>query len=440
MRIIIPPASIFHQIVGKQKRSEGQARRLMTYVMQCPVEDGGLFYHTLTCCMLLLTQEEASHITDQQELMDLWFVVTEGLDDRKFCDQTRQLASMLLPPSKGITDYTILTTTSCNARCFYCYEKGTAPLSMTAETADKVIRYMMGHRRDEKVKIRWFGGEPLTNVGVIDQICTDLSLHQVPFESSMISNGFLFDAGMVRRAKELWRLQQVKITIDGLEKTYNRVKNYVYDKENAFLRVLGNIELLTAEGIDVIIRLNVDKYNIDEMSQLVSLLHQQFGSNKHLGVYSHVLFGERTPENRSTLFEQRMSLEKRIVESGFKLMRELQRGIKLNCCMADNDNSVVISPDGHLGKCEHYCDRAFFGHIDSAERDETILRRFKERPADIAACATCPYYPQCFRLVMCEDGSSCTPEVQKENLHNTIEAMKDAYQKYLNQNKHETEI
>lgn len=440
MRIIIPPASIFRQIVGKQKRSEGQTRRLMTYVIQYPVENGVLFYHTLTCCMVLLTHEEAAHIADLLELMDLWFVVPDEHDDRKFCEQVRKLAGIFQPPAKRITGYTILTTTGCNARCFYCYEKGTKVIDMTAETAEKVVRYIMTHRGEEKVKIKWFGGEPLFNVGVIDQICAGLSHHQIPFQSSMISNGLLFDAQMVRRAKDLWQLQQVQITIDGLEETYNRVKNFVHCDESAFLRIISNIGLLTSEGIDVSIRLNVDKHNIDEMSQLVSLLNQQFGSNERLSVYSHELFGERSPEDRAFLYEQRMLLEQKIVESGFKRKRELQKDIKLNHCMADNDNSVVISPDGHLGKCEHFCDREFFGHIDSEQRDEAILRKFKERPADIEACATCPYYPQCFRLVMCENGVACTPEVQKENLYNTIEAMKAEYLKYLNTDQHETEI
>ncbi|MBQ5524744.1 MAG: hypothetical protein IIT93_04405, partial [Paludibacteraceae bacterium] len=35
-------------IVGPQKRAEGQRYRLMTYVVQQPVDDGVLLYNTLT--------------------------------------------------------------------------------------------------------------------------------------------------------------------------------------------------------------------------------------------------------------------------------------------------------------------------------------------------------------------------------------------------------
>lgn len=432
MQIIFPAASLVDQVVDKQKRKDGQAYRLMPYVIQCPVEDGVLLYHTLTCCLVWLSHEEAANLTSQQELIDNWFLVPEGHDDRKFCEQIRKMAALFLPPAKSITGYTILTTTGCNARCFYCYEKGTKPITMTSETADKVCRFIREYRREEKVGLRWFGGEPLVNVKVIDQICTNLKEHEVPFKSKMTSNGYLFDADMVRRAKDLWQLKRVQITLDGTEQTYNQVKAFVYKNVNAFERVLRNIELLTAEEIKVSIRLNVDHHNIDEMAQLVALLHQRFGANKHLSVYSRELYGERSPADSAMLYEQRMQLEQQIEACGYGHKRRLQKDIKLNHCMADNDNSVVVSPAGYLGKCEHYIDREFFGHIDSEERDKAILSKFKERPADIEACKTCPYYPQCFRLTMCENGCDCTPERQKENIHNIKEAMKAEYQRWLN--------
>ena len=98
--------------------------------------------------------------------------------------------------------------------------------------------------------------------------------------------------------------------------------------------------------------------------------------------------------------------------------------------MADKDGSVVIAPDGHLGKCEHYFDRELFGHIDSEERDEAILRKFKEPPAEIEACTTCFFYPQCCRLVMCPSDFGCTPEIQQERLRETMEGMKYEYECY----------
>ena len=435
MQVIIPTTSLVEQIVGRQKRTDGQRYRLMTYVVQQPVDDGMLLYNTLTCSLVLLTPDEAADITAQQELIDHWFLVPQEHDDKKLCRQIRQMAALLKPAAKTITGFTILTTTGCNARCFYCYEKGTMPVTMTAETADKVARYIVKHRDDEKVKISWFGGEPLVNAKVIDQICTELREQGVPFRSTMTSNGYLFDADMVQRAKDLWQLQQVQITLDGTELTYNRVKDYVYRGVNAFERVLQNIAMLTAAGIRVIIRLNVDKHNIGEMTELVQLLHQRFGTNEHLSIYSHELFVERTPEDEAELFAQQTQLAQQIAACGYKNhKRGLQKDINLNLCMADNDGSIVIAPDGHLGKCQHFIDREFFGHIDSEDCDMTIIRKFKERRADIDACATCFCYPQCIRLVMCADKFDCTSGKQQYLLSKMKDTMKYEYERYLHKN------
>ncbi len=446
MQVIIPTTSLVEQIVGRQKRTDGQSYRLMTYVVQQPVDDGVLLYNTLTCSLVLLTPDEAADITMQQELIDRWFLVPQGHDDQKLCRQVRQMAALLKPAAKAIDYYRILTTTGCNARCFYCYEKGTKPVTMTAETASKVVRYIVAHRGNEEVTIKWFGGEPLINAKVIDQICTELSGQGVPFRSKIVSNCYLMDADMVQRARNLWQLQFVEITLDGTTKTYNRVKDYVYRGVNAFERVLNNIGLLTAAGIQVDIRLNVDKHNIGEMAELVQLLHQRFGTNEHLNIYSRKLFGESSPEDSAKLFEQRILLKQQIAQYGYGGQRflTLPRNIGQNGCMADYDGYVMIVPDGHLGLCEHSIDRDFLGHIDNEERNEAILRKFKTRPTDIEACATCFYAPQCGRRGMCHENATCTPEKQKEYLHDTMGAMKYEYECYLRkkdkEQENETEI
>ena len=432
MKIIIPTTPLIEQMIGQQKRTDGERYRLMTYVVQQPVDDGLLLYNTLTCSLLLLTPDEAADITAQRELIDRWFLVPEAHDDRKLCRQVRQMAALLTPAPKVVTTYTILPTTGCNARCFYCFEQGTKPVTMTSETASRVVRYIVAHRGDEKVTLHWFGGEPLVNVKVIDQICTELSQQGVPFHSTLVSNGYLIDADMVQRAKELWKMQWVQITLDGTAQTYNRVKDYVYRGVNAFERVLENIGLLTAADIDVRIRLNVDKHNIGEMAELIELLHQRFGAEEHLSVSSSGLYGERAPEEKAELFAQLLQLEQQIARFRFNHIRKLSKDVRPNHCMADNDGSVVIAPDGHLSKCEHFIDREFFGHIDSEERDIAIIRKFKERRTEIEACATCPFYPQCYRLVMCENDFGCTPETRQGGMHNMVASMKYEYECYLN--------
>ena len=119
MQVIIPTPLQYEQIVGRQKRVDGERYRLMTYVVQQPVTDGLLLYNTLTCSMVLLQPDEAADLTAQRELIDRWFLVPEDHDDQKLCRQVRQMAAFFKPAVKAITGYIILPTTGCNARCFY---------------------------------------------------------------------------------------------------------------------------------------------------------------------------------------------------------------------------------------------------------------------------------------------------------------------------------
>lgn len=64
----------------------------------------------------------------------------------------------------------ILTTTGCNARCEYCYEKGFKTETMTLETAKHLINHILTLPKMEKFYIHWFGGEPLLNTKVIDVV------------------------------------------------------------------------------------------------------------------------------------------------------------------------------------------------------------------------------------------------------------------------------
>ena len=124
---------------------------------------------------------------------------------------------------------------------------------------------------------------------------------------------------------------------------------------------------------------------------------------------------------------------KKITDYGYRKERKLPRDIKFACCSADDDQSVLISPAGFLGKCSLYVDREFFGHIEQEERDEAIIQRFKEH-AETDECATCFHYPQCNRLAMCAYGASCSLEKRKDILYKTMEAMKNEYKAYLSSN------
>ena len=98
--------------------------------------------------------------------------------------------------------------------------------------------------------------------------------------------------------------------------------------------------------------------------------------------------------------------------------------------MADNDGSVVILPDGHIGKCEHYTDSDWFAHVGEEGRDESVVESFKAMRPELDSCADCPCYPDCFRLVKCEESVHCYPEERDEKVSLIRQQMINTYRNH----------
>lgn len=443
MQTIYQTAEPFDQLLKNQKPAAGQMYRPMNYVVDQPVEEGLLLYHTMTKAMLLLTPEEAETYKKTPaaltQLIEQWFLVPQLFDDRLLSRQMRGVARMLEKKSEVITGYTIMTTTDCNARCFYCYEMGRPRTPMSEETARRTADYIINHCKGEKVTLHWFGGEPLYNLPVISLICRRLKDAGVDYRSRMISNGYLFDEKVITEAKVLWLLKKVQITLDGTEQTYNRCKAYIYNGVNAYRRVIGNIHKLQDADIKVNIRLNIDIHNVENLSELAEELHREFSNPKGISVYLHALFEEEKgskalhdDEKRKYVFDQIIDIEARLKEYGFIRPRRLSRQVKINRCMADNDHSVVIVPNGRIGKCEHYSEDHFVGQIDSEDRDAQMVEKFKETRDEIDACATCFNYPDCVWLKLCEDIPNCYQEERDQTLRQLRQSMLRDFEKYKN--------
>ena len=441
MRTIREMAKPLPGLLGRQRLTPGETYRLLHFVVQQPVDEGLLLYNVLTKAVVVLDPEEARLLAADPAsvpgLVESWFVVPQSHDDRRLAQEVRAVARMLQPPVRRIAVYTILTTTDCNARCFYCYEKGRSQIPMRDETAVATAAYIVRHAGGKKVRLNWFGGEPLYNKGVITRICKLLEEAGVPYKSAITSNGFLFDPPTIAEAVSLWHLKQVQITLDGTEPVYNRVKHYREPGESPFRRVLDNIRALSEAGVSVCIRFNVDRYNVEDLFALAEQLGAAFGSDPRVTVYTHTLFEDgsggvgilrRSEDERRALYEQQMRLRERLSALGLARPVRFDHTIHINGCISDNDASVTVLPDGRLGKCEHYTESGTFGHVSEPGQDESVIAAFKELRPEVDACGTCPVYPDCFRLVKCDVVANCYPEDRAEKLQRAHLQSLSAYQ------------
>ena len=450
MQILYQTVKPFDKLLKKQKVMPGQIYRPMYYVVEQPVDEGLLLYHNMTKALLLLTPEEAeiykSHPTDLPQLIEQRFLVPESHDDRLLSRQIRNVARMLKTKSDAITSYTIHPTTDCNARCFYCFENGRSRIPMSSETALQTADYIISNCQRKKVSLHWFGGEPLYNKSVITQICQRLKDAGIEYTSRMTSNGYLFDDDTIKEAKDLWNLKKVQITLDGTEKIYNRSKAFIYQGVNAYRRVIDNIHRLQDANIRIYIRLNIDMHNANNLSELVDELHREFDDPKGISIYLHALFEEskgsqalHDEQKRKFVFGKIKEIEERLIDYGFSRLQRLNREVRTNRCMADTPHSVVIVPNGSIGKCEHYTEDHFIGHIENQNWDIQMLQNFQETRDEINACATCFDYPDCIWLKLCEDHPSCYHEERDHQLFKLRQSILSTYHNKKEKQQDETQ-
>ena len=441
MKTILSMDPVMKMACPPQRATPDAGFRLSSVCLSVPCQDGTLLYNNLTGELLLLTQEETAQLESSQALRktlaEKWFLVPARFSEIDHVEQVRGISALLAQPTDHFRHFLIFPTTDCNARCFYCYELGGTRKTMTEETARDVARYIIEKCKGNPVILRWFGGEPLYNSRAIDIITEELRSAGIYYRSNILTNGYLISEEIADKIQKDWNTFSVQITLDGTEAVYNRTKAYYRCTDNAFLRVMDNIERLLVRKVGLHIRLNMDSNNAEDLKRLIQELAQRFGSYETFSVYVAPLrdWGQKIHDFASE-------------EEGVARMRELNRLIEdllpspdyfmvhnlpITRCMADNDAYVTIMPDGKLGKCEHCYDSDYIGSIYSKEIDQDMVNAFKKRTPPWEVCKHCVTYSHCIMLEKCAEGklpcSRIVRECWRDNLRKKVLSTWRAYRK-----------
>ena len=421
MKVLIQPDDRVFSILGENNCQEFEPVRAFQYVRKLEDDKIVLLFNVLTRELLALSPEEEKTDETKRYLKDHWFLVREDFDDFKLAGQVRNVISLITPECE-LNSFTIFTTTDCNARCFYCFEKGCKPTDMSIETADAVIDYIIRNCAGKEAELRWFGGEPLLNKSVIDHICLGLQDAGKQFKSSIVTNGYLFDAETIEESIRKWNLEEAHITLDGTEEIYNRTKNYVKAEESPYRVVKKNIKGLLDAGIKVRIRLNLGRHNAKDLIHLIHELSESFAGNANLVVYVIPLYEQDMPEQmkerwRKEIYASLEELQTAVKTSGLSLhLRALHYKLPSTCCMADSRVGITILPDGRRGICDHYTDREILGDVFTDSDDEGLIEAWREKRPPIQACRNCVRYPECVIITHCPEYPGCFEELRQHSL------------------------
>lgn len=418
-------SSIASTILGIGKYENNAKYKMTKFVITVNVEKGTLLYNCITNQLFFLDFQEMKQIESfsnkklVKELVENWILVPLQCDEYGLYQMLYSISKQI-KKTNAITHFTILPTTDCNARCFYCFEHGIKRFSMDEKTAIDVAKYIMNVSKRKNLSIQWFGGEPLYNLEAINKICAILTQNKLEFYSTMITNGYLFDKEMVRKSKKNWNLKFVQITLDGTKEIYNKYKSYIYKEDkNPFEKVMRNIKILISQKITVYIRINMDENNEENLYSLIDYIQTNIGQSPYLHIYTWLLYENRGAKNCKRTLEERKSaynklekIEEYIYKKGLKIISDVNTSIKTNACIADSENSVVILPDGRLGKCDHCLDDKLIGSIYYDEPSQLAIDYWNEISVD-KLCLNCPIMPICLKNKHCpEEVFECNENIQ----------------------------
>lgn len=316
-----------------------------------------------------------------------------------------------LEHNKGL-NLTVTPTVSCNFGCGYCFQRH-SNRRMDQNDIDNLKAFAAERLEPHtSLSITWFGGEPLTAFDIIEELAPFFAelaeKRHSSFNHSIITNGYLLSVDKAKFLASFPNFNYAQITIDGAPAHHNQ-RRHTLGKQDTFDRILANIKKVSPI-IDISIRVNVDRRNIDGLEELLHILKRE-GLQERVGVYlGHVWeYTEEVEESQFLTKEEFATVQAQFqfmkFRMGFSTNTQLPAPKQGNQCVADHPNGYVVSPDGLLFNCwneVHLPAQAASGRYDGIEdrinlqvMDENRVEWAEYDPFTHLPCETCSVAPLC---------------------------------------------
>ena len=327
-----------------------------------------LLYNTYSTSLIVLDNVMCSNIKDEKfenlsstdlaALLEMGFLVEDERDELLDLEKTRK--SEIEQVEQVVT---IFSTNRCNARCYYCFEKGINYEHMSEETARKTVEFILQFYPKKELSIKWFGGEPLYNFESIRLITERLIAEGYSLKCHITTNGSLLTQEMLDFFKSNYSIVTFQITIDDIGESYNKIKKYAEgDFEDPYRIVVNNCRMVIANKMHVSIRINHLFEKFEKAVEIHHSLQKEFedlDSNYYLIYLANLtLPGKRTyikSEHDKELAVRMQEFNRRHRPVGDiddkYLLYKHDLLPKLKHCAATNKYNLTITADGKIFKC-----------------------------------------------------------------------------------------
>lgn len=258
------------------------------YNVLAPLEDGGaVLYHTYHRSVAELDEADVRRLESIESCDDRDFVLALAeahflVDDPEAEADLMRYRQGKYRNNKKVLELTISPTRQCNYACDYCYILK-RPGMMGERVQAKVMEFIAYHYAESpfrKLKVNWYGGEPLLAIDVMERLSASMRAfcaeRGVEYFAHVLTNGSLADDEMCRRLVENCGLVTAMPTIggNGPMHDYQRCAN---DGREHFDELMRNIESMRRAGILVHANFVVNRNNFEECQALAAELGKKDG-------------------------------------------------------------------------------------------------------------------------------------------------------------------
>lgn len=304
----------------------------------------------------------------------------------------------------------VIPVTKCNLNCPYCYARHYSEIRkevMDQEVADLFLDFLIQRFKKlhpKGIVLRLTGGEPLLVPDIIEYILERVEGIIQDFNVTMIgsvaTNGTLIDQRRVSLLRRI-RPKEILVTLDGPSEIHNK-RRATRSGEGTFLQVIEGLKVLVQNNLPVVLRVNVDKENVDHLDELAISLEKEISSGileripidiKPIAIVnpSHPYYSKafQTPEE---FWERALPSLDIFVKHHCRIYQEKRKG----GCYAMNPQSFLVAPNGDIWKCEWAGPDFSLGNLKGGKEiniEETLFSHFN--PLKIKKCRTCKVFPYC---------------------------------------------
>jgi uncharacterized protein len=339
------------------------------------------------------------------------FVVDDSLDE------ISRLAEMQQKQRAGTDSIhlTIAPTLSCNFGCPYCFE--TAKPGVMEENVQQAVFDFIQNQIEtihpKNISITWYGGEPLLAKDIVVSMSRKIDALSKAYSMTsgfnIVTNGYLIDETAAEQLFDCG-IRRAQITIDGCEERHNHRRFLKTNPEKGtYDQILRGINLFAQHGIKVILRMNVDKENLEDIGTFVREMNAKIVNMEYVSIHLGHVFdfnanGQSFEGNNCISTERfadcQIEALKLFKDMGFSASIKDKYPRLMSECGAVTKNWFVINPEGKIYRCwnDISIDSLSIGSVfHPLDYGSENCKRWSEKSSVLtnAECVGCMVLPIC---------------------------------------------